>query len=89
MRRVYSGGTWRTYASATADSLRWTLLAPDSVALAGLARALGVASADDPNGGIAHTAIIALVDREGRVRTRHVGLEPAAEALAAEWRALR
>jgi protein SCO1/2 len=80
----------RAFAEAHAlDAGRWTLLSPEPAALAALARSLGVASGPEADGGIAHSAIIAVVDTEGRVRRRHVGLAPAAEALAAELRALR
>jgi len=80
----------RAFAEAHAlDPARWTLLAPGPEALPALGRALGVARADDPGGGIAHSAVIAVVDRDGRVRQRHVGLEPATEVLLAELRAAR
>ena len=80
----------RAFAEAHAlDPERWTLLAPEPAVLPALGRALGVASAGDPGGGIAHTAVIAVVDREGRVRRRHVGLEPAGEVLLTELHAAR
>jgi len=65
----------------------WTLLTPEPGALEPLTRALGVASGPDAAGGIAHSAVIAVVDGEGRVRRRHVGLGSPAAALAAELRA--
>jgi len=70
------------------DPAHWTLLAPEPAALASVARALGVASATEA-GGIAHSAVIAVVDSEGRLRHRHVGLESPTAALAAELRAAR
>jgi protein SCO1/2 len=80
----------RAFAEAHAlDPAHWTLLAPEPAALAAVARALGVASGPESGGGIAHSAVIAVVDAEGRVRRRHVGLGSPAAALAAELRAAR
>ena len=67
---------------------RWTLLRPDSASLNAIARALGLALAAAPDGGIAHTAVIAIVDSSGHVRERRLGLEPDAAALAAAWRSI-
>ena len=77
----------RAFAAAHAlDRVHWTLLAPGTTALAAIARALGVAWSAEPAGGIAHSAVIAVVDSAGRVRNRWVGpdLDPA--ALASAWR---
>lgn len=64
------------------DARTWTLLTPEASALPPLAAALGVAWGPSGEGGIAHSAVIAFVDAEGRVAERRVGTasEPA------EWR---
>ena len=68
------------------DRVHWTLLTPGATALPAIARALGVAWSDDPGGGIAHTAVIAVGDSSGRIRERRVGLALDRAALAAAWR---
>lgn len=65
---------------------RWTLLRPDTASLPAIARALGLAYSTASGGGIAHTAVIAVVDSSGRVRERQVGLDPDAAALLSAWR---
>ena len=67
---------------------RWTLLRPDSASLPAVARALGLALESVSGGGIAHTAVIAIVDSGGRVRERRLGLAPDAAALLAAWRSI-
>jgi protein SCO1/2 len=80
----------RAFAEAHAlDPASWTLLAPEPAALAAVTRALGVANGPGDGGGIAHSAVIAVVDAEGRVRRRHVGFGAPAGALGAELRAAR
>lgn len=77
----------RAFAAAHALSLpRWTLLRPDTASLPAIARALGLAYADVPAGGIAHSAVIAIVDSSGRVRDRQLGLDADPATLLAAWR---
>jgi len=79
--------TLAAFATAHAlDRVHWTLLAPGATALPAIAGALGVAWAADPGGGIAHSAVIAVVDSAGRVRDRRIGLDVDTAALAAVWR---
>lgn len=78
----------REFASLHAlDSTRWTLLVPEPALLPPLASALGVAWRPGPDGGIAHSAVIAMVDRDGRVQDRRVGLASDPAKLVAAWRA--
>jgi protein SCO1/2 len=72
-------------ASRGLDPARWTLLVPDSASLAPLARALGLLAEDDPAGGIAHTAVFALVGEDGRIADRRVGVDLPRGGLAAAW----
>ena len=65
---------------------RWVLLRPDTASLRAIARALGLAYSAEAGGGIAHTAVIAVVDSSGRVRERQLGLEQDPAALLAAWR---
>lgn len=65
---------------------RWTLLRPDTASLRAIAHALGLATSVDPGGGIAHTAVVAVVDSSGRVRERQLGLDQDPSALLAAWR---
>ena len=77
----------RAFAASHALSIpRWTLLRPDTASLPVIARALGLAYAAGPGGGIEHTAVIAVVDSSGHVRERQVGLEQDPAALLAAWR---
>jgi protein SCO1/2 len=69
------------------DPAHWTLLTPEGEALQSLAAALGVARAPDAGGGVVHSAVIAMVDATGEVRSRHVGLGTPAARLLAEWKA--
>jgi len=69
------------------DPARWTLLTPEPDALASLASTLGVARGPDEGGGVVHSAIIAMVDSTGRVRSRYVGLGASAARLLADWNA--
>ena len=71
------------------DSTRWTLLTPEPALLPPLASALGVAWSAGPDGGIAHSAVIAMVDRAGRVQDRRVGLSSEPSKLVAAWRAVQ
>jgi cytochrome oxidase Cu insertion factor (SCO1/SenC/PrrC family) len=80
----------RAFASTHAlDSTRWTLLVPEPGVLPPLASALGVAWQPTPDGGIAHSAVVAMVDRAGRVRSRQIGLSNDPARLAAAWRAVQ
>jgi len=77
----------RTFASAHGlVGARWTLLRPDTSALPAIAHALGLAWNPDPGGGIAHTAVIAIVDSSGRVRDQRTALDADPAALLAAWR---
>jgi protein SCO1/2 len=67
------------------DPARWTLLTPEGEALQALASVLGVARGPDAGGGVVHSAVIAMVDSAGDVRSRHVGLGTPAAKLLAEW----
>jgi protein SCO1/2 len=67
------------------DDARWTLLVPDSASLEPLARALGLLAEADPAGGIAHTAVFALVGRDGRIADRRVGIALPRGGLAVAW----
>ena len=83
-------GALREFAAMHAlDSTRWTLLVPEPALLPRLASALGVAFRAGPDGGIAHSAVIAMVDRGGRVQERRVGLSSDPARLVAAWRALQ
>ena len=55
------------------DLRRWTLLATRPDDLRTLAAVLGVRYRPDGAGGIAHSALIAVVDRRGVVRHRQLG----------------
>lgn len=65
---------------------RWTLLQPDTASLPAIARALGLAVEATPGGGIAHTAVIAIVDSSGRVADRRLALSADPAVLLAAWR---
>jgi protein SCO1/2 len=65
---------------------RWTLLRPDTASVPAIARALGLAYSTSEGGGIAHTAVIAVVDSSGLVRDRQTGLDLDQAALLAAWR---
>ena len=80
----------RAFAEAHAlDAARWTLLVGEPAGLPPLAAALGVAWQSGPDGGIAHSAVIATVDSGGRIRERRVGLSTEPAQLVADWRAVR
>jgi protein SCO1/2 len=71
------------------DPAHWTLLVSEPAALPPLAAALGVAWQPGPDGGIAHSAVIATVDSAGRIRERRVGLSGEPAQLAADWATVR
>ena len=76
----------RGFAAAHAlPAPRWTLLRPDTASLPAVARALGLTYAAE-GGGIAHTAVIAIVDSSGHVSERQLGLDQDPAALLAAWR---
>jgi len=79
----------RAFASTHALDSTWTLLVPEVGLLPPLASALGVAWQPSPDGGIAHSAVVAMVDRAGRVRSRQIGLSDDPARLAAAWRAVQ
>ena len=57
------------------DPSRWQLLAASEDGVRELAAALGVKYAEEENGEIAHSAMIFLIDRDGVVRHRQVGVD--------------
>ena len=65
---------------------RWTLLRPDTASLPAIARALGLAVEATSGGGIAHTAVVAIVDSSGRVADRRLALGADPAELLAAWR---
>lgn len=69
------------------DSERWTLLHGDDFAVRGIAAALGVRYKKDVNGNFAHSNLITVLDREGRIAHQLVGLgtepTPSIEAIKA------
>src|SRR5437762_1712274 len=76
----YGGG--ERVAAGRAPAATGALLPP-------LASALGVAWQPTGDGGIAHSAVVAMVDRAGRVRSRQIGLSDDPARLAAAWRAVQ
>jgi protein SCO1/2 len=58
------------------DLSRWRLFASSEDGVRDLAAVLGVKYKAEDNGEIAHSAIIFIIDREGVVRHRQVGLNP-------------
>jgi cytochrome oxidase Cu insertion factor (SCO1/SenC/PrrC family) len=79
----------RAFAAAhNLHSPRWTLLRPDSSALPRLARVLGLAYSAGEGGGIAHTAVIAIVDTSGHVAARARGLYLEPGEMIAAWRTI-
>ena len=68
---------------------RWTLVVPDSATLEPLARTLGLIARPDAAGGIAHSAVFAYVDADGRILDRRVGLSLPKGGLAQVWKGLR
>jgi len=71
------------------DTTRWTLLATSPDDMRTLAAVLGVRYRPDAGGEIAHSAVIAVVDGEGVVRHRQVGLENDSSPLVAAVRDVR
>lgn len=69
------------------DTSRWTLLHGDDFAVRGIAAALGVRYKKDSNGNFAHSNLITVLDREGRIAHQLVGLgaepTPSIEAIKA------
>lgn len=56
------------------DTSRWTLLHGDDFSVRGIAAALGVRYKKDANGNFAHSNLITVLDREGRIAHQLVGL---------------
>lgn len=56
------------------DSTRWTLLVSNEEDMRTLAAVLGVRFRPDEGGEIAHSAVISVVDAEGVIRHRQIGL---------------
>ncbi len=69
------------------DSTRWTLFSTSPDDMRTLAAVLGVRHRPDAGGEIAHSAVIAVVDANGVVRHRQVGIESDASPLVAAVRA--
>jgi protein SCO1/2 len=66
----------RRYAEARgADLSRWSFLTGDAEEVARVVRAFGVGSLRRPDGEIDHRVVTFLVDAEGRIAERYVGLE--------------
>lgn len=65
------------------DSSRWRLLSPTEDGVRDLTAILGVKSAPEANGEIAHTAVIVVLDRLGVVVHRQVGLGQGSTEIAA------
>ena len=77
-----------TYAEDNSlDTSRWTLLHGDDFAVRGIAAALGVRYKKDVNGNFAHSNVITVLDREGRIAHQLQGLgtepTPSIEAIQA------
>lgn len=70
------------------DRSRWTLLAAGEEDMRTLAAVLGVRMRPDGGGEIAHSAVIAVVDAEGVVRHRQVGVPDGVAPLVAAVRAV-
>jgi protein SCO1/2 len=71
------------------DRSRWRLLAASEDGVRELAAVLGVKYADAGGGEIAHSAMIFVIDRDGVVRHRQVGLAQDPGELLAALRAVR
>lgn len=72
----------RRYAEARgADLSHWDFLTGPEQELADVVRRFGVGSLRKPNGEIEHMTVTFLVDREGRIAERYVGLDHEAEAM--------
>lgn len=71
------------------DAKTWTLLTPETAALPPLAAALGVAWGPSGEGGIAHSAVIAFIDAEGRVTDRRIGTASEPAEWKREWERLQ
>ena len=81
---------WRAFAARHAlDPARWTLLSPEVGALPAIAAAMGVAWQGTPDGGIAHSAVVAIVDSSGRIADQRMALGDDPKGLLAAWRAVR
>lgn len=72
------------------DMTRWRLVTPTDDGVRDLAAVLGMQYAPEANGEIAHTALIAVIDRLGVVQHRQVGLgQDPANALTVLARTVR
>lgn len=81
---------WRAFAAKHAlDPARWTMLSPEVGALPAIAAAMGVAWQGTSDGGIAHSAVVAIVDSSGRVADQRMALGDDPKGLLAAWRAIR
>jgi protein SCO1/2 len=65
---------------------RWTLLQPDTAALRGFTHVLGIGASANTNGGIIHTAAIAVVDSSGRIGESLYGTRMDPKQLRDAWR---
>ena len=80
---------WRAFATThDLDAEHWTLLTPAVGDLPPLAAAMGVAWQPAADGGIAHSAVIVMVDSTGHVAEQRLGLADDPAGLLAAWRAL-
>jgi protein SCO1 len=57
------------------DPARWTLLRGDPEATLELAVLLGVRYRRDPQGGFAHSNLMTVLNKQGEIVHRHVGLQ--------------
>jgi protein SCO1/2 len=71
------------------DLDRWTLMATSEDGVRNLAAVLGVKYRPEPDGEFAHSALIVLIDRDGVIRHRQVGIGQDVRELLAAVRRLR
>ena len=72
----------RRYAEARgADLSHWDFLTGPEQELADLVRSFGVGTLRKPNGEIEHLTVTFLIDRQGRIAERYVGLDHEADAM--------
>ena len=75
----------KTYALARgADLSDWSFLTGDASAIRQVLSDYGVGSGVQPNGEIEHLVITFLIDADGQIRKRYLGLEHTPESIAAD-----